>query len=239
MVDRSRIAQCTQGSARSALTIFVMIMAGTLLRSFVNLLFGERARFDWAFALKASLSLSAIWFCVFLVWGLIAAARIQPVLDALDEEALPSDLDKSALSGFVAMEYYWLILNRTFVVFIAPEGLYGWKARGPVTNIDRTFYEPYQEMMKDDVFMRDRHAIETLLRLRGGFFIERSAIASVDYNERQKWGMGGIPYSGRINVKLADRKTREFILLGFALGDELINQMVATLGVTASNQVQV
>ena len=31
------------------------------------------------------------------------------------------------------MEYYRLILNRTFVVFITPEGLYGWKAEGPAS----------------------------------------------------------------------------------------------------------
>jgi hypothetical protein len=176
--------------------------------------------------------------CLF-VWAWIAAARLQPVLEVLDEEPLPSQLSKSPLSGFVAMEYFWLILNRTYVVFIAPEGLYGWKVRGPVTNADRTFYEPYQEMLKDDEFMRDWQAIEKLSRLRGGFVIERMAIVSVEYNERQKWGMGGIPHSGRINVKLSDGKTREFILLGFAIGDELVNRMVATLGVTASNTVQV
>jgi hypothetical protein len=132
------------------------------------------------------------------------------------------------------MEYYWLILNRTFVVFVAPEGLYGWKAVGIVTNLDRTFYEPYQEMLKDDEFMRDHQAIEKLSRLRGGFFIERSAIASVAYDERQKWGMGGIAHSGRINVKLTDGKTREFILLGFAMGDELKDKIATTLGIAAS-----
>jgi hypothetical protein len=239
MAGRSRIGKAALGSARITLTIFIVTMVGSLIRPLVDFLFGAKFRFDWVFALKFSLVVSAIWFCVFFVWAWIAAARLQPVLEVLDEEPLPSQLSKSPLSGFVAMEYFWLILNRTYVVFIAPEGLYGWKVRGPVTNADRTFYEPYQEMLKDDEFMRDWQAIEKLSRLRGGFFIERMAIVSVEYNERQKWGMGGIPHSGRINVKLSDGKTREFILLGFAIGDELVNRMVATLGVTASNTVQV
>jgi hypothetical protein len=239
MTGRSRIGKATLGSVRIALTIFVVTIIGSLIRPLVDFLFGAKFRLDWVFALKLSLVISAIWFCVFFIWGWIAAARLQPVLDALDEEPQPSELSKLPLSGLVAMEYYWLILNRTFVVFIAPEGLYGWKAAGIVTNMDRTFYAPDQEMLKDDEFMRDRQAIEKLSRLRGGFFIERAAIASVEYDERQKWGMGGIPHSGRINVKLTDGKTREFILLGFAIGDELINQIATTLGIAASNLVQV
>ncbi len=51
--------------------------------------------------------------------------------------------------------------------------------------------------------------------------------------------MGGIPHSGRNNVKPVDGKTREFILLGFVIGDELVNQIAVTLGVNASNAVQV
>jgi hypothetical protein len=234
MAGRSRIGRTALGSARIALTIFIVTMAGSLIRPLVDLLFGDKFQLNWVLALKFSLIFSAIWFCIFFIWGWVAAARFQPVLDVLDEEPPPSQLSKSPLSGFVAMEYFWLILNRTFVVFIAPEGLFGWKARGPVTNLDRTFYEPFQEMLTDDEFMRDRQAIEKLSRLRGGFFIERSAIAAVAYNERQKWGMGGIPHSGRINVKLVDGKTREFILLGFAIGDELKDKIATTIGIAAS-----
>jgi hypothetical protein len=87
--------------------------------------------------------------------------------------------------------------------------------------------------------MRDRRAIEELSQLRGGFFIERSAIVSVEYDERQKWGMGGIPHSGRMKVKLVGGKNREFILLGCEIGDELKDKIVTTLGIAASNQVQV
>jgi hypothetical protein len=36
-------------------------------------------------------------------------------------------------TGSEAMEYYWFILNRTFVVFVCPEGLYGWKVVGLVS----------------------------------------------------------------------------------------------------------
>ncbi len=152
------------------MTVFTVTMAGSFIRPLVHLLFGEKLRFNWSLALKFSLVLSITWFCIYFIWGWISAARFQPVLDVLDEEPLPSDLSKPELSGFVAMEYNWLMLKRTFVVFIAPEGLYGWKAAGIVMNAVRTFCEPYQEMLKEDEFIRDRHAIEKLPRIRGGFF---------------------------------------------------------------------
>jgi hypothetical protein len=210
-----------------------------LLRWGLDLLFGEKVRIDWVLGLKLLLYVSIMCIVLVLPFILVAVVRAKPVFEILDESPGASDLIKLPLNAFVAMEYYWLILNRTFVVFIAPEGLYGWKALGIVTNVDRTFYEPYQEMLKDDEFMRDRQAIGKLCRLPGGFMIERSAIVSVAYDERQKWGMGGIPHSGRINVELVGGKKREFILLGFAIGDELKDQIATTLEIAASNRLQV
>ncbi len=37
------------------------------------------------------------------------------------------------MRGFLAMEYHHLILNRSFVLFIDPQGLYGCKFSGPVS----------------------------------------------------------------------------------------------------------
>ena len=78
------------------------------------------------------------------------------------------------------MEYYGLILNRTFVVFIAPEGLCGWKAEGPVGSANPAYFEPYADMPKDPELMQNREAVRKLSRLRGGFFIPRSDIVAAD-----------------------------------------------------------
>ena len=44
---------------------------------------------------------------------------------AIQEASQLSRAEKTAYFGFVAMEYNYLILNRTFVIFVAPEALYG------------------------------------------------------------------------------------------------------------------
>jgi hypothetical protein len=122
-------------------------------------------------------------------------------------------------------------------VFIAPEGLYGWKASGPVTNSNRTYYEPYLEMVQDPELMRDREAITKLSKLRGGFFIERKSILGVEADNRQKWGMGGIPHAGRIHIRLQPGVSREFILLGSQPLDEVRNWIVAPSGTSREQAV--
>jgi hypothetical protein len=114
------------------------------------------------------------------------------------------------------MEYYDLILNRTYVVFVAPEGLYGWKAEGAVTAGQPMYFAPYSEMLKDSDLMNNRRAIKKLSDLAGGFFIPRSDILSADVINRKKWGMGAIPQSGRVKIRTVSGKSREFILLGQA-----------------------
>jgi hypothetical protein len=129
------------------------------------------------------------------------------------------------------MEYFAGILNRTFVVFVAPEGLYGWKAAGPVTNADRKFFEPLQEMAADPEMACDLPAIRKLAALRGGFFYSRAEIASVSSDDRGQWGMGGIPSSGHVHVRLVSGKRRDFILLGDAIPDEVRDRITGGLGV--------
>jgi len=112
------------------------------------------------------------------------------------------------------MEYYALILNRTFLVFIAPEGLYGWKVSGPVTTAQPDYFLPYADLLKDPDMMRDRDAMNRLARLKGGFFIPRSGIAGAEVNYNPKWGMGPIQHSGRVILRMTSGNSREFILLG-------------------------
>jgi hypothetical protein len=125
------------------------------------------------------------------------------------------------------MEYFALILNRTFVVFIAPEGLYGYKAIGPVTTAAPLFFEPLVDMLKDPELMHDKEAVKQLSELKGGFFIPRSDIAAVEVIPTQKWGMGPIPHSGRIRVSLSSGQSREFILLGIVDGEAVRQRILS------------
>lgn len=135
----------------------------------------------------------------------------------------PSKIDaqETGISGFVAMEYYAVILNRTFVVFVTPGGLYGWKATGPVPAGVPDYFRPCAEMLRDPRVMHDLPAIEKLASLKGGFFIPRSDIRSAEFNPKKKSGMGGIPHSGTILVSLTSGKSREFILLGQVDGEQI------------------
>ena len=176
-------------------------------------------------------------FVLFFGWNLISAMRAQPVYEILEEETPESELLAEPLQGFVGMEYYWGILNRTFVVFIAPERLYGWKASGPVTNANRTYYEPFLEMFKDPDLMRNRVAIERLAKLRGGFAYDRLSIATVDADDRRKWGMGGIPHAGRIHIRLNSGRKQEFILLGDQIPEEVRDSIVRRMGIGVTSVV--
>ena len=176
-------------------------------------------------------------FAVFFLWNLIGAIRAQPVYDILEEETPPSELLRYPVYGFVAMEFYWLILNRTFVVFTAPDGLYGWKTNGPVSNADKTYFEPYQEMLQDPDFTRDLPAIRKLAALPGGFIYPPSQIASITSDDRSQWGMGGIPHSGHVHVRLASGTTRKLILLGEVFPENVRDRMIASLGTRVESMV--
>jgi hypothetical protein len=134
---------------------------------------------------------------------------------------------RAALSGFVAMEYYALFLNCTFVVFIARDGLYGWKAAGLVAAGTRPdYFQEYAKLLGDPKLMNDITAARKLAELKGGFFIPRSEITSAEIVPKQKEGMAGIYHTGRILVHLASAKKREFILLGQKIDGDRIRRLI-------------
>ncbi len=184
------------------------------MRPALNALSGKHLHMEWAGALGFSAAFGVLWFVVMFLYFFVSLTLRAPTEEILRHEPTAEELVASPLCGFVAMEYYYLILNRTYLVFSAPEGLFGWKVCGPVSNANRLYFEPFAEMLNDPRFMRDKMGIQKLSKLRGGFFIPRSEIASVKINDKQKWGMGGVPHSGRILVRSTSGKTREFVLLG-------------------------
>ena len=174
---------------------------------------------DWRIVLGLAAVCSAGSFLLLFAYTLLRLRSGETVERALNEEPSPGERLKERMSGFVAMEYHALILNRTYVVFSAPDGLYGWKVRATVDATNPMFFAPYEQVLSDRDLLNNLKAVRRLASLKGGFFIPRGEIATAEFVDRQKWGMGLIPYSGRINLRLASGRTREFVLLGSVDGE--------------------
>ncbi len=229
MIDRRGIG--IGSAAKNAALVAGIVTAGLLVSAAIrgvghgSVVSGEK----WIKAFLFSASWFTVTFLIFFLWNLIRVVLAKPLNDVLAEETPEADLLRSPLYGFVAMEFYALILNRTFLVFVAPDGLYGWKATGPVTNSDRRYFAPLQEMVQDPELMRDIRAIRKLAALRGGFFFARTEIASVQSDDRGQWGMGGIDHSGHVQVRLVSDKKRKFILLGETIPEEVRDRISSVL----------
>lgn len=135
---------------------------------------------------------------------------------------------------FVAMEYYRLILNRTFMIVLTREKIIGIKVNGLVgvktgnptydilhLHIDGDLQNPhayinpkYIKRMSDiDLLSGDLTKVD-----RANFVINRSDVTAVEYDKSKKWGMGYYPHDGKVYVTQRDRSKREFIILGSQSG---------------------
>lgn len=229
--DRDDVLLAITTAGRSALITFCVVFAAQLAKIFVNDLFDQKWRVDWKFTLV----ISGLTGAVVLIWtfvsGYTSIRRTAPADAILGRAPAVSTNPEAAMAGFVGMEYYGLILNRTYLVFAAPGGLYGWKVEGPVSNAHPQFYEPYQKMLDDPELMRDSRAIEDLAKLKGSFMIPSSEISHVVASDESKWGMGGIRHSGRIRIDMTNGKWREFILLGSVGPETIKNRIIASASV--------
>lgn len=138
---------------------------------------------------------------------------------------------------FVAMEYYRLVFNRTFLVLITDEMLIGIKVRGiagaktgsdPIVDalvpgVDGDLQDPFTYLSAKytaGLSTLDVMSDELLKRSRANFRIERKDILKVRYDPTRKWGMGYYPHDGRVYV---DKMwgSREFIILGNQSGQAI------------------
>jgi hypothetical protein len=218
-------------NARRALMLSLFAAAGLIVTSFVGFLMSSRSHgslyINWSHIALTFLILLAFWFLFFFFLAIRGLRRSAPVEEILEREPSHATLLKTPMTGFVAMEYYRLIWNRTFVVFVSDEGIFGWKASGVVTNINPTYYEPLVHMLADSEFLRDIESARKLAALRGGFYIPYSGITSVQSSNKQKWGMGGVVHNGRVTVSTTAGRTREFILLGSYDPDTIRDSILA------------
>jgi hypothetical protein len=132
----------------------------------------------------------------------------QIVSEGLSEPGRPAE----PVTGFAGIEYFLGSFNRTYVVFVTHEGLYGWKAEGTVWDDNPAYLTRYEQVLKDIELVGNIGAVRKLSSLRGGFFMPRGEIVSVEFISKKKRFVGAIPHNGRIRIALASGKTREFIL---------------------------
>jgi hypothetical protein len=133
--------------------------------------------------------------------------------------------------NFVALEYCHGVLNRTYVVFVTDGMICGARVRGPLPApllVTERWTDPYffprlrlvKHYMGVDLTSADFKRVS-----RANFQIPRREIAKVWLDSKPKWGMGSVPYSGRIHLRVRDGETREWILLGKQDGPSLVGRL--------------
>lgn len=142
---------------------------------------------------------------------------------------------------FVAMEYYRLISNRTFLVLIGDEHLYGILGNGLIsvkwiserdkklanaTVVQNNLDNPYAYLNKDfwNHIQEDPVNWSNLLDYhKSNFKIRLDSITAVTYNSKKKWGMSYYPHDGKVYVHYDQKKKKEFIILGNQSGEQIKN----------------
>lgn len=152
-----------------------------------------------------------------------------------------SEFQFTSDNHFVAMEYYWLILNRTFLVLITDNELIGIKVHGLISvessdalvnllplTVDGDLQNPYSYISAKyiegikDIDLKSRDFLEAN---DSNFRINKSDIIETAYDKSKKWGMAYYPHDGKVYVKTRDYKKREFIILGAQSGQDIKNRL--------------
>jgi len=156
------------------------------------------------------------------------------------------DIELTDDNHFVAMEYFYLILNRTFLVIKTNGYLIGIQGNGLVSveggkdiltrqitsnmAIKGDLTNPYSYLKNKylekitDLNLIDGSIVEAN---KTNFLIKLSDIKSANYNPSKKFGMGPYPHDGRVVIETFDNKKREFIILGNQSGKNIANLITA------------
>jgi len=135
--------------------------------------------------------------------------------------------------SFVAMEYYALVLNRTYVVSVSDREIRGKVCRG-LTSVEGGigFARAINQAMSVQGDLNDGNSYVDKGKLgrpsRADFSIRLSEVRSVSYNHRKKWGMGYYPHDGRVLIATPAR-TRELIILGRQSGQAIADRLTLML----------
>lgn len=148
------------------------------------------------------------------------------------------DIQLTEGNHFIAMQYYGLILNRTYLVLITKSHIVGIVGNGlvsvqgddPLTSLITSKMAVDGDLMNPLSYLKDKYLkrVENFDLLSddlpkkhyANFVIKISDITSVEYDKTKKWGMGYYPHDGKVYMT-SNNKKREFIILGQQSGNNI------------------
>lgn len=152
------------------------------------------------------------------------------------------DFELNGVNHFVAMQYYGLILNRTFLVLLTKDFLIGIKVNGLIgvesggsiltkefsktMAVKGDLQDPYSYIKSkyiDKVQNLDLLDGSILTQGKSNFLIQRADITNAYYDPKKKWGMGYYPHDGKVYIVTNDGKKKELIILGNQSGHQIAN----------------
>jgi len=137
--------------------------------------------------------------------------------------------DLSKTDHFVAMEYCWLILNRTYLLILDEANIFGVKVGGLVSAGNDPFavrgglenpYSYVNERYVGKLMTIDLSGIDLFQASAENFRFKYGEIESVEYTSKKKWGMAHYPHDGRVFIECGGKR-REFIIMGSQSGSEI------------------
>jgi hypothetical protein len=136
--------------------------------------------------------------------------------------------------GFIGLEYYALILNRVMGVLFTERNVVIVRVGDVVMAHRYVSVADYWPLVHVTPRMAAKYsavAVESdeVLRIdRVNRRVPLSDLRNATFHASSKWGMGSVPYSGKIFLHGAGRP-REFILLGNQSGEKTVAKVLKTL----------
>lgn len=156
------------------------------------------------------------------------------------------DFELNDNNHFVAMQYYGLILNRTFLVLLTNDLLIGIKVNGliSVESGENKVVKALSESMavKGDLqnpysYIKSKYLdrvqdwelldASILKQNKSNFIIRRQEVKNAYYDAKKKWGMGYYPHDGKVYIEKFEGPRKEFIVLGNQSGQKIANLILA------------
>ena len=160
------------------------------------------------------------------------------------------DFELKVDNHFIAMQYYGLILNRTYIVLITKDLFIGIKVNGLVSveagggnklahritreivntmTIKADLQNPYSYVKSKYIDKVDEFELldgSILTQSKSNFIIRREDITNVYYDPKEKWGIGYYPHDGKVYVETKDGRKLEFIILGNQSGQKIVDNIL-------------
>ncbi len=155
------------------------------------------------------------------------------------------DFKLNSDNHFIAMQYFGLILNRTYLVLLTADRIIAIKVNGLVSvesggnilakelsntmTVKGDLQNPYSYIKSkyldrvQDLELTDENI---LAQDKSNFVIHRAGIINAYYDPKKKWGMGYYPHDGKVYVSTNNGKKKEFIILGDQSGLKIASHIL-------------